>query len=79
MSERESGQSAEHPRPMRIARIRLGDDADAIDRDYFASLSPGEKMTMVMSMFAEQWALKGGDAEQLRLRRDLASLQRRRR
>jgi len=64
---------------MRIARIRLGDDADAIDRDYFASLSPGEKMTMVMSMFAEQWALKGGDAEQLRLRRDLASLQRRRR
>jgi hypothetical protein len=59
--------------------IGLKDDHDAIDREYFAALSPGQKMTMVGTMFAEQWLRKGGNAEQLRLRRDIARLQRRER
>jgi hypothetical protein len=64
---------------MQVRVIGLKDDHDAFDREYFAALSPGEKMTMVRTMFAEQWLLKGGNAEQLRLRRDIARLQRRRR
>jgi hypothetical protein len=66
-------------RPLRTRVIGLRDDSDAFDRDYFFSLSPGEKMSMVPAMFREQWLLKGGDAELLRLRRDTARLQRRRR
>ncbi len=63
---------------MRVRVIGLHEDHDAIDRDDIAALSPGEKMALVGAMFAEQWLLMGGDADQLRLRRDIASLQRRR-
>ena len=64
---------------MLIRVIGLHDDHEAIDREYFARLTPSERMMMVAEMFAEQWLLKGGDAKLLRLRRDIASLQRRRR
>jgi hypothetical protein len=63
---------------MQVRVIGLKDDHDAFDREYFAALSPGQKMTMVAPMFAEQWLRKGGNADQLRLRRDIARLQRRR-
>jgi hypothetical protein len=69
--------AAERRSRMRVRVIGLKDDHDAFDREYFAALSPGQKMTMVGTMFAEQWLRKGGNAEQLRLRRDLARLQRR--
>jgi hypothetical protein len=68
--------------PKRDASVRvvgLRDDADAGDRDYFRSLSPAEKMAMVSAMFHDQWRLKGGDEDKLRLRRDITLLQRRRR
>jgi hypothetical protein len=72
-----SGQQAsDRRRAMRARLIDLRDDHDALDRAYFQALSPGERMAMVWSMFVEQWRLKGGDAEQLRLRRDVACLQR---
>jgi hypothetical protein len=71
--------SAERRSRMQVRVIGLKDDHDAIDREYFAALSPGQKMTMVGTMFAEQWLRKGGNAEQLRLRRDIARLQRRER
>jgi hypothetical protein len=61
---------------MRSSLIGLKGDHEALDRDYFRALSPGEKMAMVWPMFAEQWLLKGGDEKQLRLRRDIACLQR---
>jgi len=57
--------------------IGLKDDHDAFDREYFAALSLGQKMTMVGKMFAEQWLLAGGNADQLRLRGDSAHLERR--
>ena len=66
-------------RNIRTGIVQLKGDHDAFDRDYFVRLTPGEKMTMVGAMFAQQWLSKGGDAEQLRLRRDIAKLQRRRR
>jgi hypothetical protein len=59
--------------------IGLRDDADAGDRDYFQRLTPAEKMAMVTTMFHDQWRLKGGDEDQLRLRRDITRVQRRRR
>ena len=61
---------------MRTSLIGLKGDHEALDRAYFQKLSPGEKMAMVWPMFTEQWLLKGGDAKQLRLRRDIACLQR---
>jgi len=61
---------------MQTNLIGLKSDHEAVDREYFRALSPGEKMTMVWPMFTEQWLLKGGDAKQLRLRRDIACLQR---
>ncbi len=61
---------------MKVAVIGLKDDHEALDRDYFLALSAAEKMAMVATMFAEQWLLKGGNADQLRLRRDIARLQR---
>jgi hypothetical protein len=61
---------------MRTSLIALKDDHEAFDREYFLALSAAEKMTMVWPMFTEQWLLKGGDAKQLRLRRDIACLQR---
>ncbi len=64
---------------MKVRIIGLKDDHDAFDRDYFAALSPAQKMDLVGTMFAQQWLRKGGDAEQLRLRRHIARLQRRRR
>jgi hypothetical protein len=64
---------------MRVRVIGLRDDEEAFDRDYFVSLSPSEKMAMIAPMFAQQWLMKGGDAESLRLRRDVAVLRRRRR
>jgi hypothetical protein len=64
---------------MQTRVIGLKDDHDALDRDYFQALSPSERMAMVWPMFVEQWRLKGGDAKQLRLRRDIACLQRGRR
>jgi hypothetical protein len=69
--------AAERRNRMQVRVIGLKDDHDAFDRDYFAALSPGQKMTMVGTMFAEQWLRGGGNAEQLRLRRDIARLQRR--
>jgi hypothetical protein len=74
-----SRRAAERRSRMQVRIVGLKDDHDAFDRDYFATLSSGEKMTMVGAMFAEQWLLNGGNAEQLRLRRDIARLQRRRR
>jgi hypothetical protein len=71
--------AAERRDRMQVRIVGLKDDHDAFDRDYFATLSSGEKMTLVGAMFAEQWLLNGGNAEQLRLRRDIARLQRRRR
>jgi hypothetical protein len=50
---------------------------DAFDREYFAGLSPGERMTLVGKMLAEQWLLMGGNEDELRLRRDIARVQRR--
>jgi hypothetical protein len=64
---------------MQTRVIGLSDDHEALDREYFRSLSPGEKMSMIWPMFVEQWRLKGGDAKLLRLRRDIACLQRGRR
>lgn len=61
--------------PVRI--IGLKGDHDAFDRAYFAALSPDQRMTLIGEMFAEQWLRKGGDEEQLRLRRHIARLQRR--
>jgi hypothetical protein len=71
--------AAERRKRMQVRIVGLKDDHDAFDRDYFSTLSSGEKMTMVGAMFAEQWLLNGGNAEQLRLRRDIARLQHRRR
>lgn len=65
------------PRQVLSRKIGLKDDPDEIDRAYFLGLSPAEKMTLVFTMFAEQWRLKGGDAELLRLRRDITRIQRR--
>jgi hypothetical protein len=70
---------AQRRRLLRVGVIGLGDDSDAFDRDYFRSLSPTEKIAMIAPMFAQQWLMKGGNAESLRLRRDVASLRRRRR
>ena len=64
---------------MRVDVIGLKDDKEAFDRAYFVSLSPTEKIAMIAPMFAQQWLMKGGGAESLRLRRDVAILQRRRR
>jgi hypothetical protein len=61
---------------MQTNLIGLKGDHEALDREYFRALLPGEKMAMVSSIFTEQWLLKGGDAKQLRLRRDIACLQR---
>ncbi len=63
---------------MQVRIIGLKDDHDAFDRGYFRALSPGQKMSLVAKMFAEQWLLTGGNADQLRLRRDVARLERRR-
>jgi hypothetical protein len=56
--------------------IGLRDDHEALDRDYFRALLAGERMALIWPMFVEQWRLKGGDAKRLRLRRDIACLQR---
>jgi hypothetical protein len=69
--------AAERRSRVQVRVIGLKDDQNAFDREYFAALSPGQKMTMIGTMFAEQWILTGGDAEQLRLRRHLARLERR--
>ena len=69
--------AAERRSRMQVRVIGLKDDHEAFDREYFAALSPDEKMAMVPMMFTEQWLLKGGDAGLLRLRRDIARLQRR--
>ncbi len=76
-SERER-RAAERRSRMHSRIIGLKDDHDALDREYFAALSPGQKMAMVGKMFAEQWLLTGGNADQLRIRRDIARLERRR-
>jgi len=70
--------AAERRGRMQVRIIGVKDDHDEFDREYFAALSPGEKMAMVGKMFAEQWLLMGGNADQLRLRRHIARLQRRR-
>jgi hypothetical protein len=70
--------AAQRRTQMQVRIIGIRDDHDAFDREYFAALSPGEKMAMVGEMFAEQWLLMGGNADQLQLRRDIARLQRRR-
>ncbi len=73
----------EAPEPVRARRsvrtrlIGLRDDHDAFDQAYFDALSPGEKMEMVSAMFADQWLQMGGNANELRLRRDVARIQRR--
>ena len=64
---------------VKTALIGLKDDHESLDRDYFIALSPAAKMAMVATMFTEQWLLKGEDADQLRLRRDIARLERRER
>lgn len=73
----EPGTAAKRRERMRVRVIGLHEDHDAFDRDDIAALSPDEKMALAGAMFAEQWLLMGGDADQLRLRRDIASLQRR--
>jgi hypothetical protein len=50
--------AAERRSRMQVRIVGLKDDHDAFDRDYFATLSSGEKMTMVGAMFAEQWLLQ---------------------
>ncbi len=73
----DAAQTVNRRSAMRTRVIGLKGDHDQLDREYFLSLSPEEKMTMVWPMFVEQWRLNGGDTEQLKLRRDIACLQRR--
>ena len=63
----------------RTRKIRRNEDRDALDRGYWASLQPIERMAMCWQLFGEWAALKGLDEDQLRLRRSVASIQRRRR
>jgi hypothetical protein len=72
-----ASRAAERRSRMQIRVIGLKDDHDAFDREYFAGLSPGERMTLVGKMFAEQWLLMGGNEDELRLLRDIARVQRR--
>jgi hypothetical protein len=75
-SEERSARLRKADTPTRV--IGLHGDHDAFDRAYYRSLEPSERLALVWSMFAEQWLLKGGDASELRLRRDVAVLHRKR-
>lgn len=49
-----SGDAAERERRIKTKVIGLKDDHDAFDRDYFAALSPAQRMATIPAMFAEQ-------------------------
>jgi len=67
----------ERLRTWKATKIRLGDDQDAFDRDYWASVEPAQRMAYCWALFCEQAALQGVDESQLQLRRSVASVKRR--
>lgn len=59
------------------AKIRLHDDHDAIDRAYWRSIAPDERAAMCWTLFVSECSLMGIHADQLRLDRSVARIQRR--
>lgn len=64
---------------IRVSRIRRGDDENAIDHEYWRSVPPMERLAFVWTLTRQQLEFAGFDADQLRLRRSIANIQRRRR
>jgi hypothetical protein len=64
---------------MIVRRIRRGDDEDAIDRAYWAKISPIDRFAFVWVLTKHQLELQGYSGDQLRVLRSVASVRRRRR
>ncbi|GAC1533728.1 MAG: hypothetical protein NVS2B17_01800 [Candidatus Velthaea sp.] len=76
----ESGDGARARRAQApTAKIRLHDDHDAIDRTYWRSVPPDERVLLCWEFFVTQCLQMGIDADQLRLRRSVTRIQRGRR
>ena len=61
----------------RTRKIRLGDDSDAFDRDYWRALSGEERVAFGWQLTVMQFAMKGIDEDQLRVQRSVAIVKRR--
>jgi len=67
----------ERLRTWKSKKIRLRDDQDAFDRDYWATVPPAERMAYCWTLFCRQAALQGVAESELRLDRSVAVVKRR--
>lgn len=47
-----------HPRIRGTRKLRLGEEADRADRDYWAAMSPGDRVLECWRLSIELWELK---------------------
>lgn len=60
-----------------IRKARLGPEADALDREFWAALTPDERVERTWELSLHQWLLQGGDVRELGLCRSVARVIRR--
>ncbi|MEK7331279.1 MAG: hypothetical protein AAB290_04105 [Candidatus Eisenbacteria bacterium] len=56
-------------RQITVQKARLGEEADRIDREFWARLSPDERVEETWRLSLELWQFKGWDAGEQRLHR----------
>ena len=60
-----------------IRRARLGPEADRLDREFWAQLTPDERLLETWRLSLELWRMKGWDRGESRLHRSVARIVRR--
>ena len=68
---------ARNPRITSTRKTRLGADSDRADREFWAALSPDERVLETWRLSLELWQLKGWNPGESGLRRDVTRVVRR--
>jgi hypothetical protein len=64
-------------RRITIRRTTFGPEDDRLDREFWAAMTPEERVVETWRLTVEQWELKGWDPDESRLRRTVARIVRR--
>ena len=68
---------SEDARRITIRRTAFGPEDERLDREFWAALTPEERVAETWRLTVEQWELKGWDPGESRLRRTVARVVRR--
>ncbi len=64
-------------RHITVRKTTFGPEDDRLDREFWAALTPEERVAETWRLTVEQWELKGWDPGESRLRRTIARVVRR--